>query len=57
MMGDSEGSPLPSVSDRHLGLLGATGVGVGAIVGGGILALAGAAFAATGPQRDACLRA
>ncbi|MEQ8791593.1 MAG: amino acid permease [Pirellulaceae bacterium] len=35
---------------RHLGLLGATGVGVGAIVGGGILALAGAAFAATGPS-------
>lgn len=37
-------------SQRHLGLLGATGVGVGAIVGGGILALAGAAFAATGPS-------
>lgn len=35
---------------RHLGLLGATGVGVGAIVGGGILALAGVAFAATGPS-------
>ncbi len=34
---------------RHLGLFGATGVGVGAIVGGGILALAGVAFAATGP--------
>ncbi|TWU43859.1 Serine/threonine exchanger SteT [Novipirellula aureliae] len=34
---------------RHLTLLGATGVGVGAIVGGGILALAGVAFAATGP--------
>lgn len=32
-----------------MGLLGATGVGVGAIVGGGILALAGVAFAATGP--------
>jgi amino acid transporter len=31
-------------------LFGATGVGVGAIVGGGILALAGAAFAATGPS-------
>ncbi|WP_146515306.1 amino acid permease [Rubripirellula amarantea] len=28
----------------------ATGIGVGAIVGGGILALAGAAFAATGPS-------
>jgi APA family basic amino acid/polyamine antiporter len=32
-----------------MGLLGATGVGVGAIVGGGILALAGLAFATTGP--------
>lgn len=31
-------------------MLGATGVGVGAIVGGGILALAGAAFVATGPS-------
>jgi basic amino acid/polyamine antiporter, APA family len=37
-------------AERHIGLLGATGVGVGAIVGGGILALAGAAFAATGPS-------
>ena len=35
---------------QHLGLLGATGVGVGAIVGGGILALAGVAFATTGPS-------
>ena len=35
--------------DRHLGLFGATGVGVGAIVGGGILALAGVALATTGP--------
>ncbi len=34
---------------NRLGLLGATSVGVGAIVGGGILALAGTAFAATGP--------
>ena len=32
-----------------MGLLGATMVGVGAIVGGGILALAGVAFAAAGP--------
>jgi len=32
-----------------MGLAGATGVGVGAIVGGGILALAGVAFATTGP--------
>ncbi len=37
-------------SERHIGLLGATGVGVGAIVGGGILALAGTAFATTGPS-------
>ncbi|TWU57838.1 Serine/threonine exchanger SteT [Rubripirellula reticaptiva] len=35
---------------RHIGLFGATGVGVGAIVGGGILALAGVAFATTGPS-------
>lgn len=34
---------------RHLGIIGATGVGVGAIVGGGILALAGVAFSTTGP--------
>ena len=35
---------------RSLSLLGATGVGVGAIVGGGILALAGVAYATTGPS-------
>ncbi len=35
---------------RTIGLFGATGVGVGAIVGGGILALAGVAFATTGPS-------
>ncbi len=34
---------------RSVGLWGATGIGVGAIVGGGILALAGVAFAASGP--------
>lgn len=34
---------------RSMGLFGATSVGVGAIVGGGILALAGVAFTATGP--------
>jgi len=33
-----------------MSLLGATGVGVAAIVGGGILALAGTAFAVTGPS-------
>ncbi|HKJ02149.1 MAG TPA: amino acid permease, partial [Longimicrobiales bacterium] len=36
-------------SQRTLGLLPATGVGVGAIVGGGVLALAGVAFATAGP--------
>jgi len=34
---------------RKLGLFGASGVGVGAIVGGGILALAGVAFSTAGP--------
>jgi basic amino acid/polyamine antiporter, APA family len=36
-------------ADRTIGLTGATGIGVGAIVGGGILALAGVAFSASGP--------
>ncbi len=40
--------PTPS-KRRAIGLVGATGVGIGAIVGGGVLVLAGAAFAATGP--------
>ena len=35
-------------NERHLGLYGATALGVGAIVGGGILALAGVAFATAG---------
>lgn len=35
---------------RNIGLPGATGVGIGAIVGGGILALAGVAYATTGPS-------
>ncbi|MCY4160144.1 MAG: amino acid permease [Bacteroidetes bacterium] len=35
--------------ERHLGRFGATTLGVGAIVGGGILALAGVAFATAGP--------
>jgi len=39
----------PDGDQRNIGLLGATGVGVGAIVGGGILALSGVAFASTGP--------
>jgi amino acid transporter len=34
---------------RTIGLLGATGIGVGAIVGGGIFVLAGVAFASAGP--------
>jgi amino acid transporter len=38
------------VHARSVGLLGATGVGIGAIVGGGVLVLVGAAFAATGPS-------
>lgn len=36
-------------SKRQIGLIGATGVGVGAIVGGGIFVLAGVAFANAGP--------
>lgn len=36
-------------TERRMGLLGATGMGVGAIVGGGILALAGVALVTTGP--------
>ncbi len=38
-----------SSGERHLGLFGATALGVGAIVGGGILALAGVAFSEAGP--------
>ncbi|MEJ2096188.1 MAG: amino acid permease [Deltaproteobacteria bacterium] len=39
-----------SLPKRSMGLIGATGVGVGAIVGGGILALAGVALGVTGPS-------
>ncbi|MFH1276904.1 MAG: amino acid permease [Candidatus Eisenbacteria bacterium] len=46
---DSTASNREMGEGRTLGLLGATGVGVGAIVGGGILALAGVAFASAGP--------
>jgi len=35
---------------RNIGLLGATGIGVGAIVGGGILVLGGVGVAAAGPS-------
>ncbi len=38
-----------SPTNRTIGLFGATNIGVGAIVGGGILALAGAALQTTGP--------
>jgi amino acid transporter len=36
--------------ERSMGLFGVTSVGVGAIVGGGVLALSGIAFATTGPS-------
>ena len=41
---------VPATSTRHVTLVGATLVGVGAIVGGGILVLAGVALEATGPS-------
>ena len=44
---DSRERPLED--QRNIGLFGATSLGVGAIVGGGILALAGVAFATAGP--------
>ncbi|SMP51453.1 Amino acid transporter [Neorhodopirellula lusitana] len=60
-LNDSFHQPDPAVIEgdraRHLGLVGATGVGVGAIVGGGILALAGVAFATTGPGAIAAFAA
>lgn len=43
-------TPSTASQARHLGLFAATGIGVGAIVGGGILALAGVAFATSGPS-------
>ncbi len=39
-----------SATGRSIGLFGALGIGVGAMVGGGILALAGVAFAESGPS-------
>lgn len=36
--------------NRHIGFWGATGIGVGAMIGGGILALAGVAFSVSGPS-------
>ena len=41
--------PPQAREERTIGLAGATGVGVGAIVGGGILVLAGVAYAEAGP--------
>ena len=38
-----------NLDNRTIGLFDATGIGIGAIVGGGILALAGVAFATAGP--------
>ncbi|MCB9907596.1 MAG: amino acid permease [Planctomycetes bacterium] len=40
----------PVDTQRRIGLFGATSIGVGAIVGGGILALAGAALSVSGPS-------
>lgn len=40
---------IPNSDQRSIGLIGATGIGIAAIVGGGILALAGVAFATAGP--------
>ena len=42
--------PSSSVTSRSIGFFGALGIGVGAMVGGGILALAGVAFAVSGPS-------
>jgi amino acid transporter len=43
-------NPSYSVTARKIGFYGALGIGVGAMVGGGILALAGVAFAVSGPS-------
>ncbi len=48
-MADQPDTETSSGVGRTMGLFGATSVGVGAIVGGGILALAGVAFSVTGP--------
>jgi len=42
--------PSSSVTSRTIGFFGALGIGVGAMVGGGILALAGVAYAVSGPS-------
>ena len=46
---DTSGNGNGPALTRTIGLFGATGVGVGAIVGGGILVLGGVALAETGP--------
>ncbi len=43
-------NPSHSVTTRTIGFFGALGIGVGAMIGGGILALAGVAFAVSGPS-------
>ncbi|MCM4159044.1 amino acid permease [Antarcticibacterium flavum] len=43
-------APFTSVTTRKIGFFRALGIGVGAMVGGGILALAGVAFAVSGPS-------
>ena len=43
-------NPTSSVTTRTIGIFGAIGIGVGAMIGGGILALAGVAFAVSGPS-------
>ena len=40
----------PTISNRTIGFFGALGIGVGAMVGGGILALTGIAFSVSGPS-------
>ncbi|MDA0330101.1 MAG: amino acid permease [Gemmatimonadetes bacterium] len=49
-MSSQKGASASPGDGRSLGLWAATGIGVGAIVGGGVLALTGVAFATTGPS-------
>jgi APA family basic amino acid/polyamine antiporter len=46
----SPSDPSRPPPERSIGLVGATGIGLGAIVGGGILVLAGVAFRTAGPS-------
>lgn len=43
-------NPANETASPKIGLVGATGIGIGAIVGGGVMVLAGTAFRATGPS-------